>query len=164
MRIGRTYSPTFCLILACCYKMRSICSVSLVASKHKRVMSIVEQPSISDHPQNESFFDWTVLIDLTRDAWLEMARLDPTRARSIAEGWVKALYPLFKRLAFFAASEEEVIPVDQALCWLLHDENRWLWSIETKREAIRLIVKLAPRTSRSSNVKTRTGYSEGTSC
>ena len=113
--------------------------------EHKRVMSIVEQPSISDHPQNESFFDWTVLIDLTRDAWLEMARLDPTRARSIAEGWVKALYPLFKRLAFFAASEEEVIPVDQALCWLLHDENRWLWSIETKREAIRLIVKLAPR-------------------
>ena len=68
--------------------------------EHKRVMSIVEQPSISDHPQNESFFDWTVLIDLTRDAWLEMVRLDPTRARSVAEGWLKTFYPLFKRLAF----------------------------------------------------------------
>ena len=84
-------------------------------------------------------------MDLTRDAWIEMARFDPTRARPVAEGWVHSLYPLFKRLAFFAASEEDVIPVDQAVSWLLHDENRWLWSIETEREAIRLIVTLAPR-------------------
>ena len=117
----------------------------LSGDEHKKVSSFVEQPSISEHPQNERWFDWTFLVDLTRDAWVEMVSLDPTRARWVAEGWVHNFYPLFKRLAFFAASREDVIPVEQALSWLLHDENWWLWSIETQREAIRLIVALVHR-------------------
>ncbi len=133
--------PDFSLLLQDALDLKR----DLSGVEHRRVNSYVEQPSISKHPQNERFFDWTVLVDLTRDAWIEMARFDSTRARPVAEGWVHSLYPLFKRLAFFAASEEDVIPVDQAVSWLLHDENRWLWSIETEREAIRLIVTLAPR-------------------
>ena len=51
-------------------------------------------------------------------------------------------YPLFKRLAFFAATMEDVVPANQALSWLIDDGNWWLWSIETQRETIRLLVSL----------------------
>ncbi len=36
-------------------------------------LSYMHQPSISEHPQNRDFHDWTALIDLTRDAWLATA-------------------------------------------------------------------------------------------
>ena len=133
--------PDFSLLLQDALDLKR----ELSGNEHKKVSSIVEQPSISEHPQNEHVFDWTFLVDLTRDAWIEMVSLDPTRARWVAEGWVHNSYPLFKRLAFFAASREDVIPVEQALSWLLHDENWWLWSIETQREVIRLIVTLVHR-------------------
>ncbi len=133
--------PEFSLLLQDALDLKR----ELSGVEHREVMSVIEQPSISNHPQNEGFFEWTVLVELNRDAWIEMATLDPTRARTVAEGWAQSPYPLFKRLAFFAATEVDVIPVDLALSWLLHDENRWLWSIETQREAIRLIVSVASR-------------------
>ncbi len=117
----------------------------LMGVEHRNVFSSMAQPSISEHSQNERFFEWTVLIDLTREAWIAMAKLYPKRANMVAEAWVWMPYPLFKRLAFFAATYNEVVPADQALNWLLHDENWWLWSIETQREAIRLLAVLAPR-------------------
>ena len=113
--------------------------------EHREVYSCVAQPSIGDHPQNERFFDWTALIELTRDSWIAMARLDSVRARLVAEDWMQIPYPLFKRLAYFAAAQGAVIPVDQALDWLLVDEHWWLWSIDTQREVIRLLVMMAPR-------------------
>jgi hypothetical protein len=54
-------------------------------------------------------------------------------------------YPVFRRLAFFAAAQERPIPPRLALDWLLADEHWWLWSVETQREVIRLLVALAPR-------------------
>jgi hypothetical protein len=108
-------------------------------------LSYVQQPSISDHPQNRGFRDWTALIDLTRDAWLATAAVSTDKARIAAEAWWRAPYPLFRRLAFFAAAHDAVIPPGQALDWLLADERWWLWSVETEREAIRLLVWLAPR-------------------
>ena len=108
--------------------------------------SYSEQPSISEHSQNKIFNDWTALIDLTRDAWLATAEKDTEQARLIAEGWWKTPYPLFKRLAFFAATKrEDVIPCQQALNWLLADDNWWLWSVETQRETMCLLVSLARR-------------------
>ena len=47
-------------------------------------------------------------------------------------------------LAFFAASQDGIIPRRQGLDWLLADECWWLWSPETLREAMRLLVALAP--------------------
>ena len=38
-----------------------------------------------------------------------------------------------------------MIPARQGLDWLLADERWWLWSVETQREAMRLLVALAPR-------------------
>lgn len=108
-------------------------------------LSYMHQPSISEHPQNRDFHDWTALIDLTRDAWLATAAQSPARAALMAHAWWHTPYPLFRRLAFFAAAQDNVIPKRQALDWLLADDHWWLWSVETEREAMRLLVALAPR-------------------
>lgn len=107
-------------------------------------LSYLHQPSISEHPQNKDFHDWTALVDLSRDAWLATAERSIERARLAAEGWWEVPYPLFKRLAFFAAAQPNVIPLRQALDWLLADAHWWLWSVETEREAMRLLVAIAP--------------------
>ncbi len=111
----------------------------------KRDLSYINQPSISQHAQNSNFRDWTALIELTRDAWLATLAKSPERARLTAESWWFVPYPLFRRLAFFAATQESVIPTHQALDWLLNDDHWWLWSTETKHEALRLLIFLAPK-------------------
>lgn len=103
------------------------------------------QPSISEHPQNHKHYDWTALIDLVRDAWLAVEKINPEKARRVVEDWWDMPYPLFKRLVFFAAANSDLITPEEALNWLLADEHRWLWSHETKRETIRLLVNLVPR-------------------
>lgn len=108
-------------------------------------LSYIHQPSISEHPQNTDFRDWTALIDLTRDAWLATATRSAAQARLAAEAWWTVPYPVFRRMAFFAATQGEVIPQSMAINWLLADEHHWLWSVETEREAMRLLVHLAPR-------------------
>lgn len=107
--------------------------------------SYVHQPSISDHPQNKGFHDWTALIDLVRAAWLTTAERFPDRARRQAEHWLSTPYPLFRRLAFFAAVRTDLFVPDRSLDWLLSDDGWWLWSVETEREALRLLVALAPK-------------------
>ena len=103
------------------------------------------QPSISKHPQNNDFRDWAGLIILTRDAWVAVLGLNPKEAQRTAESWWQTPYPLFRRLAFFAAAQGNVISSRQALDWLLAENGWWLWSSETQREAIRLLVALVPR-------------------
>lgn len=108
-------------------------------------LSYLHQPSISEHPQNRDFHDWTALVGLTRDAWLALSRGSQEQARLVAQQWQQVPYPLFKRLAFFAAAQESIIPPPLAIDWLLADEHWWLWSVETERETLRLLVALAPR-------------------
>ena len=105
--------------------------------------SYFDQPSIASHPQNNDWDDWTVLIGLTRDAWLATAARMPQRARDITEEWISIPYPLFRRLAYFAATHTTVVPPEHGLKWLLADQGWWLWSPETQREAIRLLVALS---------------------
>ena len=111
----------------------------------RRDLSYISQPSISEHPQNERLHDWTALIELTRDAWLATAKIAPDRARLVAKTWHYVRYPLFRRLSFFAAAQENIISSKQGLEWLLADDHRWLWSRETQRETIRLMVMLASK-------------------
>ena len=117
----------------------------LGSAEDKSDLSYMHQPSISEHPQNRDFRDWTALIDLTRDAWLATATQSPERAALEAQSWWHTPYPLFRRLAFFAAAQGNVIPRRSALDWLLADALWWLWSVETEREALRLLVALAPQ-------------------
>ena len=97
-------------------------------------------PSISPHWQNRGFRDWVALIELLRDAWLATREIDPERATRIAQGWYSLPYSTFKRLALFAASHNGCITVDQWVDWLLDDNSRWLWLLDTQRETMRLLV------------------------
>ena len=117
----------------------------LGGAKDKSDLSYVSQPSISEHAQNSSFRDWTALIDLNRDAWRAAAAVSPNQARLMAEAWSQLPYPLFRRLAFFAASPHGIVPRSQGLGWLLAENNWWLWSAETKRETMRLLVAFGPQ-------------------
>ena len=107
--------------------------------------SYIHQPSISEHEQNRNFHDWTALIKLTRDAWLATAQIDHAQARHTAEDWWQIGYPVFKRLALFAAAQPDVISQEYALDWLLAEDCWWLWSPETQRESLRLLVTLVPQ-------------------
>ncbi|MFZ5564360.1 MAG: SIR2 family protein, partial [Thermodesulfobacteriota bacterium] len=119
----------------------------LGGADEKSDFSYIHQPSISDHPQNRNFQDWTVLIELVRDAWLCVVQVDKTRARRAAEEWWQQPYPVFKRLAFFAAAQKNIFPPRQGLNWILADDGWWLWAVETTRETLRLLVALAPQLS-----------------
>jgi hypothetical protein len=117
----------------------------LGAVEAKSDLSYLFRPSISDHEQNRDFYDWTALIELTRDAWLATADRDPQQALSISVRWWSFDYPLFRRLTFFAATQSDVVSAEQALSWLLASNGWWLWSTETEREVMQLLSSLAPR-------------------
>lgn len=97
-------------------------------------------PSISPHWQNRSFRDWVTLIELLRDAWLAVRETNPIRANHLAQGWFALPYSTFKRLALFAASHDGCIPSDQWVDWLVAGDSWWLWSVDTQRETMRLMV------------------------
>lgn len=97
-------------------------------------------PSISPHRQNRGFHDWVSLIELLRESWLAVRRVDGVRAARFALAWFDLPYPTFKRLALFAASQEECIAPDKWVEWLLADGAWWLWLIATRREVLRLLV------------------------
>ena len=106
-------------------------------------------PSITPHWQNKGFHDWVSLIELVRDAWLVIFSHDKARAAQIAEAWFDLPYPTFKRLALFAASQDECIPSERWISWLLDSEARCLWITQTKREMFRLLVLQAQQLSGS---------------
>ncbi|EMC7820541.1 SIR2 family protein [Vibrio cholerae] len=97
-------------------------------------------PSITPHWQNRAFRDWVSLIELLRDAWLEINANDRARAIRIAQAWFEMPYPAFKRLALFAASHDGCIATEQWVDWLLVESTWWLWSTDTGREVFRLFV------------------------
>ncbi len=103
-----------------------------------------QQPSISEHPQNRKFRDWTALIDLAREAWLATAREMPSSAIREAYRWFELPYPVFKRLGLFALTERlDLFSATEAINRLLPDDGWWLWSTETRREVMRLVVVIA---------------------
>jgi len=133
----------------------------LDGEENKSDLCYIHPPSISEHEQNRGFHDCMALIELTRDAWLATVQTNSEQARHAAEGWSQVNYPLFKRLAFFAATQSDVIPSHHALNWLLADDHRWLWSIETKREAIRLLVALTTKLDAPEMIKLEQAILQG---
>ncbi len=97
--------------------------------------------SIEPHYQNRGSKDWTLLIELTRDAWLKVLEEDAEKARQLALGWFDFPYPVFKRLALYAASIHKGISQNDWLNWLTVESSWWLWAAETKREVMRLLVQ-----------------------
>lgn len=97
-------------------------------------------PSITPHWQNRGYQEWVVLIEYLRDGWLTLYDSNHDRARQIAMSWFHLPYPTFKRLAFFAASQNGCISSSVWVDWLVEDNARWLWSVDTGREVFRLLV------------------------
>lgn len=110
-------------------------------------------PSITPHWQNRGFRDWVTLIELLRDAWLTTRENDPQRANRIALGWFGLPYSTFKRLALFAASQDGCIAPQQWVEWLVADGAWWLWSVDTQRETMRLLVLQSAKLSPSARGK-----------
>lgn len=102
--------------------------------------SYFDLPSISGHFQNRHLRSWVLLIELLRDSWSLIVKENQVRGSEIAESWFAMPYPVFKRLALFAASHENVISSEIWTNWLIQDNSRWLWSPETQRETMRLMV------------------------
>lgn len=122
-------------------------------ANEKHDSSYLYQPSISTHSQNKNIYEWTVLINLVLKAWLETAKVSPRLARHQAISWRYIPYPLFHRLSFFAATQLDIIPPAQGIKWLLAENGWWLWSTETKREALRLLVTLSQKLASDDYIK-----------
>lgn len=118
-------------------------------------------PSISPHWQNRGFSDWVTLIELLRDAWLATRERDPARARRVALGWFDVPYSTFKRVALFAASQDDCIDPAQWVEWLALDDAWWLWSVDTQRETMRLLVQQGAKLSPSVRAKLETAILAG---
>lgn len=97
-------------------------------------------PSISPHTQNRGFNHWVCLIEFLRDAWLQVRIKNNKIAQKYALNWFDKPFPTFKRLALFAASHDNVVPPQTWCEWLCQEDGWWLWSTETQRETMRLIV------------------------
>lgn len=102
--------------------------------------SFWDLPSVEPHSQNRGFREWVVLIELLRDGWLQINERDAARAMLVAQGWFSIGYASFRRLAFYAASQAATISNADWVTWLLIDEGNTLWSSETQREVLRLLV------------------------
>ncbi|MEP4892461.1 MAG: anti-phage defense-associated sirtuin Dsr1 [Aliiglaciecola sp.] len=107
--------------------------------------SYIHQPSIKPHPQNKNFRDWTALIDLTRDSLISINKMNTELAIKVANDWWRVPYPIFKRLALFAAFAIENFPASTINDWLEERESYWLWSIVSQREVLQLLSILTAR-------------------
>lgn len=97
-------------------------------------------PSISNHWQNRGYYEWVLIIELLRDAWSTTKVIDPARATAIARSWPRERYPVFMRLALFAATQDQSLSDAEWLSWLLADDAYWLWAVDTTRETMRVLV------------------------
>ena len=122
--------------------------------------SFWDMPSISPHWQNRNFRDWTVLIELLRDSWLQIFEKAPAKANEIAKKWFKISYPTFKRLALFAASYGCITP-SQWVNWLTAYNAKWLWAIDTRRETMRLLVLQGAKLHSKAKIKLETAIITG---
>jgi hypothetical protein len=109
-------------------------------------------PSISPHFQNRGYHDWVLLIELLRDSWIAIWSLNPGTAAALASQWFDIRYPIFKRLALFAATYDGVVKPHQWVELLISENAFCLWASETRREVMRVLVlkgaELNPRLRR----------------
>ena len=118
--------------------------------------STLYRSSIALSNQNDDHDEWTCLIDLARDSYLNLAKTNRFRADNLLDHWVLSKQPLFKRLALHALTDNP--KSDIRLAHKLLVNGRWpgMWNEELRREVMRFL-RLAgsrlPRDLRVSIVK-----------
>lgn len=121
-------------------------------------------PSIAPHSQNRYYKSWAFLIELLRDSWLVICDIDGERAKRIALEWFTLPHPIFKRLALFAASRDEIIPQQQWLEWFSVDNSKWLWETSTLNETMRLLKLQGPKLDAKNQKTLETMILQGPPC
>ncbi len=107
-----------------------------------RDITYSEYPSISPHEQNRSPPTWAQLIELTRDSYDALvAAGNQDAAGHLARGWRSLPYPVFRRLALYAATGAGTHDVKLGLDVLLEEPQPALWDIHTQRETLRFLRK-----------------------
>ena len=98
-------------------------------------------PSIEKHPQNQFAPDYTVLVELLRDSWLDLFQKKKCQARMLAAQWLEEEEIYFKRLGLFAASLDDAVDAKVWVLCLLKNSADNLWDAHLQREILRLFVK-----------------------
>jgi SIR2-like domain len=107
--------------------------------------SYVARPAIGTSRQSPGGPAWEVLVDLSRDSMTSVYKTDPAKARSEIGRWRKHPYPIFRRLVYYIAATTDILTVRESVQLLREDSGWWMFSAETKNEALRLIERLAIR-------------------
>lgn len=96
--------------------------------------------SISPHPQDSTRIgDWYVLIDMVRDSFLELSKIDTEAARCLVCRWQQIPFLLFSRLVLFAGTETNIPSADDIVRILLARRRELLWSVAVHRECLRFL-------------------------
>lgn len=103
--------------------------------------TLLDLPSIESHPQNQYAPNYTVLIELLRDSWIDLLKKNPKQACVMARQWLESEETYFNRLGLFAASLDDVVNAQVWIAFLLENNAKNLWNIYLQREILRLFVK-----------------------
>lgn len=104
-------------------------------------ISYMDHPSIAPHEQNHFLHGWSYLIECVRMSFDVLLRVSPPDACALARSWARTPYPLFRRLAFYAARTSALTP-EEMLHLVLGDTPRWLWSVRSQVELFSLLPHL----------------------
>ena len=107
--------------------------------------SYIARPAIGTSRRSPGGPAWDVLVDLCRDSMTSVCKADPAKARSEIGRWRKHPYPIFRRLVYYIVATTDILSVRESVQLLREDGGWWLFSAETKTEALRLIERLAVR-------------------
>lgn len=100
--------------------------------------------SIEEHTQNRhSLHSWRYVVDLLRDAWLELADRDKNAACLRFIRWMTSDHFLLRRLALFAAKRSDIVEPRVWFDALLANKEFLLWILWARREVCRLLATTA---------------------
>ena len=95
--------------------------------------------SVEPHPQDMHRDSWTNLIRLNALLWEAAWDTDRKHAKAVFNLWRTIESPVFKRLVLHAITKKKALSDNQALHFLLQNNDWWLWSQEVRREKFRLL-------------------------
>ena len=112
------------------------------ATQHSDI-TYIAYPSISEHGQSGHTSTWTQLIALTRDGYDALVSTGNNDAAArLARRWLSLPYPVFRRLALYAATRGyHANDVEFGLQILLDGSHRALWDFRVQCETLRFLRK-----------------------
>ena len=109
------------------------------------------RPSIAEHDQNQGRdgVGVSLLIGLVRDGYMGLAKTDAGRAADLLGRWVRSRWPLFRRLALHALTEDPKSAIQHAKKLLVSGRKPGVWQQELRREVLRFFRLAGTRLPRS---------------